>query len=191
MCVGERARRTMPHQGGYTMKRLALSFSASFVLVCAVGTPARATTSSIAISMSGSVAVVSCNGSNPAACLYRYEGWASGSPLTRPAYLVLEIQTTSTWDGSGCQANTLGEAHFYKNEKLKSKVGIGQTITMTFCTNGSGHFGSGTFSVVPDTNGGTYRNATGSGTLTLSDNAGDTAGSTGAASVNESGSITY
>lgn len=139
----------------------------------------------IAIAAQGAGEVIGCSG--PAACRWRFTGTASGTPLDKTVNILVEIETTGTWDASGCQQDASGAVRFFRRDGQKNSIGWRMVLRGTYCTGTGNHVGDGTFTVEPDAPPGRYGGATGSGAFTFSDGVGNDPGSTGPWSVNLAG----
>lgn len=91
----------------------------------------------------GPGAAVKCSG--PAACEWRFTGTATGTPFDKTVSVVVEIETTGTWDASGCQQIASGTVSFARREGQKN-IGWRVVLSGLYCTGTTGgHFSNGTF----------------------------------------------
>lgn len=129
--------------------------------------------------------------SAPAACLWRFTGTASGTPLDGTATIVVEIETTGSWDAGGCQQFVDGTVRFFRRANQQGSVGWMFVLTGTYCTGTGGHSGTGNFTVLPDAPPGKHKNVVGSGIFTFTDAVGNDPGDTGPWDMDLAGNITF
>ena len=156
----------------------------------AIATAKPGGTEQVAITGQGFGEVIECSG--PAACRWRFTGTASGAPLDRTVSSVVEIETSGTWDASGCQQIASGAVRFFRREGGKNSIGWRMSLSGMYCTDAAGnHSGNGTFTVEPDAPPGRYGGAVGSGAFSFSDGVGNDPGSPGPWSASLAGTAAF
>lgn len=164
--------------------------------------PAAAESRQIALTGTGSAAVAGCaDGGSPPCSIKRltYAGEVTGSPFSdfhqfrQPALLSghLDLPAAHFDARSGCFSGVTGVFELSTRHGIRSFLAFAENVSGTYCTNGGGGSFTGAYGV--DSSGTQdphFRDATGSGAMTLQDDLDlAAAGSTGSFSRDDGGVI--